>query len=88
MTAACPKCKAIYRLLASAHPATGAGDAEDAARYRWLRSDDIEVPSGQHEINVYRERLPFCEDQTDELLVEQELDEAIDAAMSKDNDRG
>lgn len=54
----------------------------DAARYRWLRSDDISVPSGQREINVYLERLPFREDQRDELLTGQEMDAAIDAAMA------
>jgi hypothetical protein len=57
------------------------GDAKDAERYRWLRSDDIEVLPGQREICVYLERLPFREDQTDELLVDSALDTAIDAAM-------
>ena len=56
---------------------------KDAERYRWLRSDDIEVPHGQREICVMLMRLPFREDQTDETLIESELDAAIDAAMQK-----
>lgn len=52
---------------------------QDAARYRWLRSDDIEVLPGQHEISVVKHRLPFTED-SDETLTESELDAAIDAA--------
>jgi hypothetical protein len=54
----------------------------DAARYRWLRSDDIEVLPGQREINVVKQHLPFREDQRDEVLTESALDEAIDAAMA------
>ena len=53
---------------------------EDAERYRWLRSDDIEVPDGQREIVVRLERLPFREDQSDEILTGAELDAAIDSA--------
>lgn len=62
---------------------------QDAARYRWLRSDDIEVLPGQHEITVVKHRLPFTDD-SDETLIESELDAAIDAAMaaSKGNDDG
>lgn len=54
----------------------------DAARYRWLRSDDIEVRPGQMEIYVTHARLPFDEDGADEVLVESALDAAIDAAMT------
>jgi hypothetical protein len=54
---------------------------KDAERYRWLRSDDIEVMPGQREINVYMERLPFTEEPT-VLLTESALDEAIDAAIA------
>ena len=54
---------------------------EDAERYRWLRSDDIEVPDGQREIVVRLERLPFREDQSDEILIGAELDAAIDSAQ-------
>lgn len=63
-------------ILEAAH-----GLKADAARYRWLRSDDIDVPHGQREICVYREHLPFA-DEPDELLIESALDDAIDAAMS------
>lgn len=70
-------------IAALAQRAASQPDSErDAARYRWLRSDDIGVPSGQREINVYMERLPFREDQSDELLTGQEMDAAIDAAMA------
>ena len=54
---------------------------KDAERYQWLRSDDIEVLPGQREINVYMERLPHTEE-PDVFLIEKELDDAIDAAMS------
>lgn len=54
---------------------------KDAERYQWLRSDDIEVLPGQREILVYMEHLPFTDD-PDVLLIGQELDNAIDAAMS------
>lgn len=54
---------------------------KDAERYQWLRSDNIEVLPGQREINVYMERLPHTEE-PDVFLIEKELDDAIDAAMS------
>ncbi|GAB3416880.1 hypothetical protein NX774_11985 [Massilia agilis] len=60
----------------------GGEDARDAARYRWLRSDDIELQPGQREICAVMFRLPFCEDQTDEVLTESALDEVIDAAIA------
>ncbi|WP_047236915.1 ead/Ea22-like family protein [Chromobacterium subtsugae] len=53
----------------------------DAARYRWLRSDDIEVLPGQREICAVRFPLPSDEDAGEEVLFESELDAAIDAAM-------
>ncbi|MGC0155795.1 ead/Ea22-like family protein [Chromobacterium vaccinii] len=52
----------------------------DAARYRWLRSDDIEVLPGQREICAVRFPLPSDEDAGEEVLFESELDAAIDAA--------
>ncbi|VEB42919.1 Uncharacterised protein [Chromobacterium violaceum] len=57
----------------------------DAARYRWLRSDDIEVLPGQREICAVRFPLPFDEDGGEEVLFESELDSAIDAAMGQDH---
>lgn len=60
--------------------------AKDAERYRWLRSDDIEVLPGWREICVYMERLPHT-DESDVLLTGSDLDSAIDtciAAMSND----
>lgn len=52
----------------------------DAGRYRWLRSDDIEVLPGQREISVVLHRLPFT-DEPDVTLIEADLDAAIDAAL-------
>jgi hypothetical protein len=66
-----------------ATPSPGKADAEDAARYRWLRDDTIATPDGQRCINVVMGRLPFQEDQKDEDLFGNELDEAIDAAMER-----
>jgi hypothetical protein len=51
----------------------------DAERYRWLRSDDIE---GECEIYVVMEHLPFS-DEGDMVLKEEDLDDAIDAALAK-----
>jgi hypothetical protein len=56
---------------------------KDAERYRWLRSNDIEIPPGQREIYVIQERLPHTED-ANVMLVESELDGIIDAAMTKE----
>lgn len=66
--------------MADAYDEEMAAVFRDAARYRWLRSDDIEVPQGQREIVVQLLRLPFREDQSDETLTESELDAAVDAA--------
>lgn len=55
---------------------------KDAGRYRWLRDDTIVTPDDQRCINVVMGRLPFRDDQKDEDLFGNELDEAIDAAMS------
>lgn len=55
---------------------------KDAERYRWLRSDDIEVLPGEREIYVVMARLPFT-DSPDETLTEAALDAAIDNAMQK-----
>lgn len=70
-----------------AHPAPQPDDARDARRYRWLRSDDIEVPDGQREISVVLHRLPFSDD-PDITLIESELDAAIDAAIAATADHG
>ena len=56
----------------------------NAARYRWLRSDDIEVPHDQREIYVVMDPLPNREDQRREVLTESALDAAIDAAIAKE----
>lgn len=72
----------LLRDYIEGNSAAASADAQDAARYRWLRSDDIEVPQGQREILVQMIPLPFREDQTIETLFESALDEAIDAAMS------
>ncbi|MDI4633331.1 hypothetical protein J7U46_09755 [Pelomonas sp. V22] len=56
---------------------------KDAERYRWLRSDEIEVPASQREINVVRAAMPFREDQQDETLFGDALDAAIDVAMGE-----
>lgn len=55
----------------------------DAERYRWLRSDDIFVMPGQREILVHMEPLPFNEEQSRVLLLDKDLDAAIDAALLK-----
>ncbi len=55
---------------------------KDAERYRWLRSDDIEVMPGQREICVIQEHLPHTED-ADVTLIESALDAAIDAAIAQ-----
>jgi hypothetical protein len=52
---------------------------KDAERYRWLRSDDIE---GEREIYVVMEHRPFSEE-GDMVLMTEDLDDAIDAAMAK-----
>ena len=56
----------------------------DAARYRWLRSDDIAVPHNQREIYVVMDPLPNREDQRREVLTESALDAAVDAAIAKE----
>lgn len=53
----------------------------DAERYRWLRSDDIEVLPGQREITVVMHRLPHTED-PDITLIESDLDDEIDARLA------
>jgi hypothetical protein len=74
--------EAEIRELRAALAAAALPKDEDGERYRWLRSDDIEVLPGQREICVYLERLPFREDQSDELLTGTVLDAAIDAARA------
>lgn len=69
----------VAAALLAASPADQ--DARDAERYRWLRSDDIEVLPGQREILVIKHALPFT-DEANEVLTESDLDAAIDAAMS------
>jgi len=58
--------------------------ARDAARYRWLRSDDIEVLPGAPEILVMKMPRHFM-DESEEILLESECDSDIDAAMEKTN---
>ncbi len=80
----CENCDAM-----SAAPADAASEADkrDAERYRWLRSDDIEVPEGQREISVVLHRLPHS-DQADEMLIEAALDVEIDAAIQRERQQG
>lgn len=55
-------------------------DAKDAERYRWLRSDDIVVGPNQREIYVVMDGMPHT-DEPRTVLIESELDAAIDAAI-------
>ena len=54
---------------------------DDAERYRWLRDDDQFQPEGERELYVIQARLPFREDQSDQVLVMSDLDRAIDASI-------
>lgn len=62
--------------------------AKDAERYRWLRDENIVMADDQRSLNVVMGRLPFREDQKDEDLFGNDLDEAIDAAMSREQSGG
>lgn len=61
--------------------APAAGDALDAARYRWLRDESLGVPDGMREIYVIQQRLPHAEG-TDTELFDTALDAAVDAAIA------
>lgn len=61
--------------------APAAGDALDAARYRWLRDESLGVPDGMREIYVIQQRLPHTEG-TDTELFDTALDAAVDAAIA------
>ncbi|MFY2608275.1 hypothetical protein [Achromobacter ruhlandii] len=63
-------------------PAPAAGDALDAARYRWLRDESLGVPDGMREIYVIQQRLPHTEG-TDTELFDTALDAAVDAAIAQ-----
>jgi hypothetical protein len=79
-----PKIRSAVDALAASPTPPVQPDADvlrDAERYRWLRSDDIEVPDGQREISVVQHRLPFSDD-PDITLIESEMDAAIDTAMA------
>ncbi len=62
-------------------------EQRDAARYRWLRSDDIEVAQGQREIYAVQDGLPNT-DQKQQVLTESAMDEAIDTAMEAAQQKG
>jgi hypothetical protein len=53
---------------------------KDAERYRWLRRDDIKVLPGQDDIYVSRQQSIFF--RHIDVLVDSELDAAIDAEMA------
>lgn len=72
----------IAMLTAAPTPTTVPDDVvRDAERYRWLRSDDIEVMPGQREIYILAERMPHTDDQ-DEVMLGTDADAAIDAAIA------
>lgn len=84
-----PGFEAISRILASAPSRPAAeSDKRDAERYRWLRDENIVMDDDQRSLNVVMGRLPFREDQKDEDMFGDELDEAIDAAMSREQSGG
>lgn len=86
-----PRVRRIYAAMLNAAPAApgvsrvedapAAGDALDAARYRWLRDESLGVPDGMREIYVIQQRLPHTEG-TDTELFDTALDAAVDAAIA------
>lgn len=68
----------IYQLaheIFGHHPATSAADAKDAARYRWLRDQDIMEQIGRS--------TPYVvQGQTMHMLEGKQVDDAVDAAMA------
>lgn len=72
-------CVPLYKHAPVNAPA--AGDALDAARYRWLRDESLGVPDGMREIYVIQQRLPHTEGTYMELF-DTALDAAVDAALA------
>lgn len=84
MTASCPKCHHEYRLIADATLAAtqpaAQGMEKDAARYRWLRSRDLETIS---QGGVFAGMTP-----ENVILNGEDLDEAVDAAIAAQANQG
>lgn len=74
-------CMQLIRDYILRRSAPAAGDALDAARYRWLRDESLGVPDGMREIYVIQQRLPHTEG-TDTELFDTALDAAVDAAVA------
>lgn len=77
--------KDVYRAMCEAVPSQDVAEAKDAARYRWLRDNSWYVPPvrGKEEIYLVLEKVSSKLDDN----WQDEIDEAIDAAMAADKER-